>query len=88
MVLFLQASHFQCGVVDCDPYSQALAKIERWHELDRVDVRAMLERNLVDPGRLRACLEAISPQLSRFPAVDPPAFRRNLEELLDGPPLP
>ncbi len=68
----------------CDPYSQALAKIERWHELDRVDVRAMLERNLVDPDGLRGHLQSILPQLSRFPAVDPPSFRRNLEELLGG----
>jgi hypothetical protein len=66
----------------CDPYAQALAKVERWHALDKVDVRAMLERQMIDPVGLRAHLEAIVPQLNRFPAVDPPSFRRNLDELL------
>jgi uncharacterized nucleotidyltransferase DUF6036 len=68
----------------CDLYSQALAKIERLHELDRADVGAMLERGLIDADELRAHFEAITPQLKRFPAIDPPAFRRNLEEVLAG----
>jgi hypothetical protein len=33
-----------------DFYSQALAKIERGHSQDRVDVAAILARRLVEPG--------------------------------------
>jgi hypothetical protein len=65
-----------------DPYAQALAKIERGHDKDLTDVRELLERKLVEPGRLRDLFEAIAPQLYRYPAVDPKAFRRRLEEAL------
>ena len=34
-----------------DPYSQALAKLERGHAQDLEDVRALVERGLVDPAR-------------------------------------
>jgi hypothetical protein len=69
----LTFSHF-------DPYSQALGKLERAHEQDLGDVRAMIERGLVDPVRARAYFDEIEPQLFRFPAIDPRAFRRRVEE--------
>lgn len=62
-----------------DTYSQALAKIERGHERDEVDVRAMIERGLVDRARLRTLFAAIEPALHRFPAIDPPSFRAAVE---------
>jgi hypothetical protein len=65
-----------------DPYSQALAKIERGHEKDLADVRQLLDRGLVDPARLRELFEAIEPRLYRYPAVDPASFRRRLEDFL------
>jgi uncharacterized nucleotidyltransferase DUF6036 len=65
-----------------DPYSQALAKIERGHAKDLTDVRELLERKLVEPERLRELFEAIQPRLHRYPAVDPKSFRRRLEEAL------
>jgi hypothetical protein len=65
-----------------DPYAQALAKIERGHDKDLVDVRELLARGLVEPGRLRELHEAIEPKLHRYPAIDPPSFRRRLEEAL------
>jgi len=74
-----------------DFYAQALAKIERGHVRDLLDVRAMLERRLVEPGRLREFFAAIEPALYRFPAVDPGTFRASLEEMLSafpGPSLP
>jgi len=65
-----------------DFYAQALAKIERGHTQDRADVDAMLASGLVEPGRLRGLFEAIAPRLYRYPAVDPSAFRRALDDVL------
>jgi len=65
-----------------DPYSQALAKIERGHAKDVADVTQLLDRGLVEPRRLRELFGAIEPHLHRFPAVDPRSFRKRLEDLL------
>jgi hypothetical protein len=65
-----------------DPYSQVLAKLERAHALDLEDVRALIERKLVDPGRTLSYFEEIEPELYRFPALDPGGFRQRVEELL------
>jgi hypothetical protein len=66
-----------------DLYSQALSKIERGFKHDLADLAAMIDRDLVDPVRLRALYEQIEPELYRYPAIDPPAFRRKLEAALD-----
>lgn len=63
-----------------DLYAQALAKVERGHARDRVDVQAMLDRGLITPQKARAYFEQMEPQLYRFPAIDPPTFRRAVEE--------
>jgi hypothetical protein len=65
-----------------DFYAQALAKIERGHAQDVSDVATMLERGLVEPARLREMFEAIVPQLYRYPAIDPKAFRSALDAAL------
>jgi hypothetical protein len=67
-----------------DLYAQALAKIERGHNRDREDVRLMIERGLIEPQRAMEYFERIEPQLYRFPAIDPPSYRRAVEELLGG----
>lgn len=67
-----------------DPYAQALAKIERAHERDLADVRAMLADGLVEPARLRELFAAIRPGLVRFPAVEPEVLEARVEELLGG----
>jgi hypothetical protein len=67
-----------------DPYTQALAKIERGHERDRVDVHEMLTRGLAEPTRLRNYFDEIEPYLYRFPAIDAPSFRRALEAAIKG----
>lgn len=64
-----------------DLYAQALAKLERGHETDRSDVAALVDRGLVEPARLREYFDAIEPELYRFPAIDPPSFRRAVEQL-------
>lgn len=63
-----------------DPYSQALGKLERAHAQDLADVRAMIERGLIDPARALRLFEEIEPEMFRFPAIDPGAFRRRVEE--------
>lgn len=65
-----------------DPYAQALAKIERGHRQDRGDVEELIERGLVVPAELMRLFEAIEPRLMRFPAVDPAALRRAVEEVV------
>ncbi|MDQ2854793.1 MAG: hypothetical protein M3R68_00570 [Acidobacteriota bacterium] len=65
-----------------DFYAQALAKIERGHELDLKDVYEMFKRGLVEPSRLRKLFVAIESQLYRYPAIDPPHFRKAVERVL------
>jgi hypothetical protein len=67
-----------------DFYSQALSKIERGFGQDLEDVGKMIGSGLVQAGRLRELYEAIEPELYRYPAIDPAAFRRKVEAAL-GP---
>jgi hypothetical protein len=62
-----------------DPYSQALAKLERAHALDLEDVQAMLDREFVDPSLALRYFEEVEPELFRYPAVDPRAFGRKVQ---------
>jgi hypothetical protein len=64
-----------------DLYAQALAKIERGHTRDLADVRAMVDRGLIEPAKARDYFDRIEPALYRFPAIDPPTFRRAVEEM-------
>lgn len=73
---------FQEGHIDVhhfDFYSQALSKIERGFRQDLDDVGKMVERGLVEPTRLREFYEAIEPELYRYPAIDPAAFRQKVD---------
>jgi hypothetical protein len=65
-----------------DFYAQALSKIQRGHAQDLEDARQMIGRGLVDPGELRRRFDQIEPQLYRYPAIDPAAFRKALEAFL------
>lgn len=65
-----------------DPYSQALSKVERGFEQDLGDVSEMVSRGMVDPGRARELFDEIEPELFRYPAIDPAAFRRKVERTL------
>lgn len=64
-----------------DFYAQALSKIERSHARDLADVRAMHERGLIEAARLLEFHRAIEPELFRYPAIDPPSFRRAVERV-------
>ena len=63
-------------------YAQALAKIERGHAQDMEDVRAMLRGGLIVPAGALEYFDAIEPNLYRYPAIDPAAFRRAVTDLL------
>lgn len=65
-----------------DFYAQTLAKIERGHATDIEDVEQMIRRGLVEPTRLLDFLIAIEPDLVRYPALDPPSFRRAVEAVV------
>jgi len=69
------ARHGNLEFYHYDPYSQALSKIERGHERDLRDVAAMIERGMVDRSRLWQLYQEIEPQLIRYPAIEPAAFR-------------
>ncbi|MCW0218756.1 MAG: hypothetical protein OJI67_10590 [Prosthecobacter sp.] len=64
-----------------DFYSQALAKIERSHDRDRLDVANMIESGLVDKGRMLSLFQSIEPMLIRYPAVAPRAFAKRVQEI-------
>jgi uncharacterized nucleotidyltransferase DUF6036 len=67
-----------------DPYSQALAKLERGHSLDLEDVNKMLETGLIDRQELLRRFEQIEPLLHQHPAIDPVSFRRAVEALVSS----
>ena len=58
-----------------DLYSQALAKIERGHDKDIADVRSMLESGSIDRKKLSELFLLIEPNLFRYPAINPSAFK-------------
>ena len=62
-----------------DFYAQALAKIERGHAQDLEDVAALHRLELIEPDTLLRLFEAIASQLVRYPALDPPTLRRQVE---------
>jgi hypothetical protein len=66
-----------------DFYAQALLKIQRGHAQDREDMGQMLDRGLIDREELRRRFEQIEPQLYRYPAIDPAAFRKAVEDALE-----
>lgn len=64
-----------------DFVAQALAKIERGHARDLADVEAMQTYGLIRGEDVRAQFLRMVPELYRFPAVDPSAFRRAVDEV-------
>jgi hypothetical protein len=74
----------QVTVRDFDFYSQALSKLERGFEQDREDVRAMVDRDLVEPAKLRELFDQVSDQLYRFPGIDAAALRQAVTSMAGG----
>jgi len=67
-----------------DFYAQALAKIERGHNTDLLDVRQMIDRGLVEPSRLLEYFSRIEDQLYKYPAIDPKSFRHAVEKFIQN----
>ncbi len=67
-----------------DPYSQALSKIERGHEQDVFDVRAMLDNGLIERKRLIELFKEIEPLLYKYPAIDPKSFSIAVKRFVDS----
>lgn len=67
-----------------DLYAQALAKVERGHRQDLLDVQEMIARGVVDAVRAREYFARVEPQLHRFPAIHAPAFRQAVEAAFAG----
>lgn len=66
-----------------DPYSQALAKIERGHAQDVQDVETMLKKGFVERTKLLSLYELIEPELYRYPAIDPSSFSKAVREITE-----
>ncbi len=66
-----------------DFYAQALAKLERGHEMDLSDVREMGRRGLIRASRLIELYESVEAAMVRYPAIDPPSFRRKVLLMAD-----
>ena len=62
-----------------DFYAQALAKLERRHQLDRADIERLFENKLIDPSKLLQLFLVIEGELHRYPQVDPKSFRESVE---------
>lgn len=65
-----------------DPYSQALAKIERGHSQDLSDVEQMLGEGWVERDELLRLFREIEPGLYRYPAIDPPSLAKRVEDVV------
>lgn len=63
-----------------DLYAPALAEVERGHMQDVEDVRAMMSRGPIDAAAAVRYFDAIEPNLYRYPAIDPAAFRGAVAE--------
>lgn len=76
---------WRTSTIDVDikviPDRDEVAKAERGHEQDLLDVKEMIASGLVDPAEARAQFEQIEPELYRFPAIDPASFRKAVEAL-------
>lgn len=67
-----------------DFYSQVLAKLERGHAKDLLDVGHMLSGGFIEKDELLRLFETIEPNLYRYPALDPPSFRQAVERFLSS----
>ena len=78
----------KAGVVEFrqyDLYSQALAKLERGHATDWVDINAYLARGLIEKDRFEELFDGVKDDLMRYPAVDSEELMRRVDEFVHAP---
>lgn len=68
-----------------DPYSQALAKIERGHAQDLADVRAWIQIKWIEKELIQDQFSKIRPGLLRYPALDANAFEQKIHDFVKAP---
>ena len=66
-----------------DFYSQALAKIERGHQRDLLDVESMVKLGLVDRKKIGEYYQKIEGELLKYPSINQEAFSRKIERFLN-----
>ena len=66
-----------------DLATQALAKLERSHDQDLRDVRALIKGGFVTPDKIRRSFLETKTSLLRYPALDAGEFERKVSEFLD-----
>lgn len=66
-----------------DFYAQALAKIERAHTTDLRDVQSLIKNKIIEPDRLLELFFEIEAFLYKYPALDPPSFRKAVESIVN-----
>ncbi len=74
------ARHGQVDFFHYDPYGQALSKLQRRHDRDLLDARALLQTGLITLPHLHEFFDSIEPELIRYPAIDPASFRKSVLE--------
>jgi len=67
-----------------DPYTQALAKLERGHERDVLDVTQMAARGMIDRVKLGTLFESVRAELVRYPAIEADRLRSIVLAFVDG----
>jgi hypothetical protein len=65
-----------------DFYAQALSKILRGQERDLGDVKALIERGLVDPQKAWMLYTQVEGRLFRYPNINAAAFRAAVRRVL------
>jgi len=65
-----------------DFYAQALAKIERSHDIDLQDIDRLISSLLINPNKLLELFLAVEDQLYRYPALNARSFRRAVEQVV------
>lgn len=66
-----------------DFYSQALAKIERGHQRDLLDVESMVAHGLVDRKKIGEFFRQIESALLKYPSINQKAFSIKIERFLN-----
>jgi hypothetical protein len=77
------SKHGQISFYHYDFTAQALSKLSRGFDRDIKDVQAMYEQKLFSLEELRDNFEAITPELIRFPSLNPDVLRSRVENFIE-----